>query len=220
MENPNEYFATYKKITKRADTFTYVSEYDSPTYHYDKQCEVLNAKFSSYVIPESIQLLGEKKCTEFRKWFKFNESLLESDPTKFYEVLEKKYGVSELDIVEKENSGVVQFTEKSVDELEEDINALITEYNKFSHKPEVQTILRAYRNYSFKVKLGDTIPDITTNHTSEEIVNVLLDLRDKYKKPLEGMLKTYFRAKYNPELYYDESILEQLGFKPCKHCCK
>lgn len=220
MENPNEYFATYKKITKRADTFTLVTEYDSPTYHYDKQCDVLNAKFFSYVIPESIQLKGEAKCTEFRKWFYFNKALLETDPTKFYEALKKKYGVSELDTLEKENSGIVQFTDKSVDELEKDINKLVQEYNVYSHKPDVLPILRKYRNHIFYVKLGYTIPEITTDHTNEEIVNVLLTVKETYKKPLETMLKTYFRAKYNPELYYDESILEQLGFKPCSHCCK
>ena len=105
IENPYSYFASYKKVTKKEDTYSYTTERDKPSCHKDRNCEYLNANFSNYIIPEEVQAQGVQKCREFRKWFRANEELLEDEPTKFSELLQEKYGVSELVKVERENSG-------------------------------------------------------------------------------------------------------------------
>lgn len=220
MENPDGYFASFKALTKKKDSYTFVNEKSKPSYHKDINCECLKASFTNYIIPESIQAEGAKKCREFRKWFRENEELLEEDASKFSELLKEKYGLSELQKVEKDNTGIVQFIDLSVEELEKEIDELLASTGKFIHRKNVLPILKTYGNYYHKVKEGYTIPEITTTHTNKEIVDVLLEYKNQYKKPLENLLKTYFRAKYNPDLKYNESILKQLGFSPCRHCCR
>ena len=108
----------------------------------------------------------------------------------------------------------------SVEELEEEINALIASTAKYIHKYKINPILKAYSKYYYQVKEGFVVSEIKTDHSNEEIESVLLEYKNKYKKPLGNLLKTYFRAKYNPDLKYDESILKQLGFTPFPCCCR
>ena len=220
MENPDGYFASYKAVKPRKDTFTFIKEGGTPSYHKSRNCEVLANTFTNYIIPEVIQNEGKEKCREFRKWFKLNEELLEEDSDKFYALLKEKYGVTKLDKIVRENSGVVQFIDMTVEELEEEIDKLILDTNKYLHRPKVVAILKSYSKYYYQAKEGYVIPEITTDHTNKEILKVLLEYKNKYKQPLADLLKTYFRAKYNPNLNYDVNILEQLGFKPCPFCCR
>ena len=110
--------------------------------------------------------------------------------------------------------------EKRDEELEEEINALIASTAKYIHKYKINPILKAYSKYYYQVKEGFVVSEIKTDHSNEEIESVLLEYKNEYKKPLGNLLKTYFRAKYNPDLKYDESILKQLGFTPCPCCCR
>jgi hypothetical protein len=40
------------------------------------------------------------------------------------------------------------------------------------------------------------------------------------KKPLKKYLLEYYRVTINPKLNFNDTILEQLGFKPCQQCHK
>jgi ribosome-binding factor A len=38
------------------------------------------------------------------------------------------------------------------------------------------------------------------------------------KEVLKKDLKTYFKLKFNPDLEFQDTLLQSIGFRPCKSC--
>ena len=53
----------------------------------------------------------------------------------------------------------------SVEELEEEINALIASTAKYIHKYKINPILKAYSKYYYQVKEGFVVAEIKTDHS-------------------------------------------------------
>lgn len=219
MKGRQDVMDVFKKIKKNKDTHSFVKETDHPSYHMDKDCSRLNSNYENYRIPKEIEYQGKDAVKEFRKWYRDRKELLEFDPEMFYEQLQDSYGIKELEKVEYDNSGVKEFENCTVEELEKQIDILKRECDKFYHNPNNKPILS---KFLYRLDLADPYKEIPSNKigkTDKEIKAVLAKFRDEYKKPLVKLLKLYYCAKYNPNLEYDKNILEQLGFKPCTECC-
>ena len=48
----------------------------------------------------------------------------------------------------------------------------------------------------------------------------MIQCDNDFKKPFIHYLQEYNRIKFNPDLVFDQKVLDQLGFKPCSECCK
>ena len=56
------------------------------------------------------------------------------------------------------------------------------------------------------------------SYSSDDIKFVLREFEENYKAPLTELLQTYYRIKYNPDLEFEQSVLEKLGFRKCSFC--
>lgn len=224
MANSKDLVGVYKKIEMPTDKYEYLTYYNKPAYHSKADCSLLNSAFITYKIPEKIRQKGEESCKIFRLWFKKNRELLQEDEKTFYALLKSKFGVDELEKQSLENSGIQVFTDLTLEQIEQQLDKLINEANDYffnsNHKPVLSLFLRRlYLANPTSIIPKEEIEKAGIKMTDVEIKKILAEFRDKYKNPITRLLKYYYRTKYNPELKYNENILEQLGFVPCKECC-
>ena len=211
MANSKDLVGVYKKIEMPTDKYEYLTYYKKPAYHSKADCSQLNSAFITYKIPEKIRQEGEESCKKFRLWFKKNRELLQEDEKTFYALLKSKFGVDELE-------------KQSLEQIEQQLDNLINEANDYffnsNHKPVLSLFLRRlYLANPTSIIPKEEVEKAGLKMTDVEIKKILAEFRDKYKNPITRLLKYYYRTKYNHELKYNENILEQLGFVPCKQCC-
>lgn len=197
----------YKKIhiPKRSK---FVHRPGAPSYHFDRECSALRSVFENYAIPDVILARGADEEERYRDFFKEHKRLLEERPDVFEIKLNAEFGIKEkIDKVIFDNSGVNKVENFDLEELERKIDALIVDAREFRSKDVVtKKIIDDYGYGSHKRK------------ESSEKGNPLYDWHHNYKGELKYLLKEYFRVKFNPDLKFKGSLLDQLGFKPCKMC--
>jgi len=210
------YFEKYKKV----DTMTYVDEGRSPAYHQFYDCSRLLSAFEGIKIPPQIMERGEDEAKKYRNWFKQNSHLLERPGDLFFVKLAADFNISiqEIEVVHYENSGVTDFNNLEVSNVNENIDALLASLADWLKDEEHYEIIVRH-NFGVKSFLYNRkIESIPSDLTEEQIKRVLKEFIDKFKKPLHDLLVLSYRIEYNRDLSFDETILEQLGFKPCGEC--
>lgn len=219
FKSPEQFFKKYKP-KKTLDTKQYVFEGQAPAHHIDPNCERILSSFHNYKIPEEVKEKGEESVEEFRSWFKENSYLLEDKMDFFLDKLRWKFGLSERpEAIDYKNSGVDLIENLNLEELESRIETKIRESNKFYQSTSKnKVILDNFGQYSFLYKEKKDPYGNNTNYSKEEIWAVLEEFDVEYKTPLTLLLREYYRVKYNPELEFEGSLLEQLGFAPCRSC--
>lgn len=86
-ENPEFYINhVYKKIERR-DDLSLVYATGSPAYHARQDCSVLTQDYLNYEIPVEIMGRGDNVVYAFREWWKSEEQLLHSNPSRFLEIM-------------------------------------------------------------------------------------------------------------------------------------
>lgn len=105
------------------------------------------------------------------------------------------------------NSGYHQYYNTSISEMEYSIRSLIDDSYEFREGNEF--ISKKIKNITF----GE-IHKLKKN-TNDEVCSVWVN---KYKAPLYEMISQYYWIKFNPELSIEKTLLDTLGFKPCKRC--
>lgn len=220
LANDEDLVQIYKPISKRTSKF--VTTTQNPRYHTDKNCKVLNNDFISYTIPPSILKKGEEDVAKYRKWFKQNKALLESDPSTFYDKQKEAFNTSEkLESVKFDNSGVTEIENLSIEEIEAYLEKLITDYDTFiSSESTSKAISLNSEKAKYLVGAGTKyVKYAETGLSSEEVIAIL----KKYlamKKDTIKYLQMYYRVKLNPDLSIDTKLLEGLGFLECPYCAK
>lgn len=210
----------YRKLSKPQDSYRYVQSEKSPSYHKDANCERLNAEFERITIPEEIREQGIEKVKEFRNWWKENETLRRENPIAFVAKLNIvfKTNINELKIEIKENSGVKQINNYSIEEINDVIYKKFKElfsWAKENKKREDIFIRFAYISY-----MGNSCKPIIHNHTSyteTEIKEVLKYIHPRKLEIIQELKNLYLRT-YNPKLEFEQSLLDELGFEPCAKC--
>lgn len=220
LANDEDLVQIYKPISKRTSKF--VTTTQNPRYHTDKNCKVLNNDFISYTIPPSILKKGEENVAKYRKWFKQNKALLESDPSTFYDKQKEAFNTSEkLESVKFDNSGVTEIENLSIEEIEAYLEKLITDYDTFiSSESTAKAISLNSEKAKYLVGLGRKyIKYVETGLDKDSVIDIL----KKYlamKKDTIKYLQMYYRVKLNPDLSIDTKLLEGLGFLECPYCAK
>jgi len=127
--------------------------------------------------------------------------------------------LSELQLIERLNSGVTTLVNKSLDAVDAQINRLLRKAGKFYYASEKNnSILKQYQHYTGLGYQDGALHSNRTGYSEKEVKTFLRDYNEQFKKPLKKLLTTYFRVKYNPDLQFSGYLMEQLDIKCCRHC--
>lgn len=219
FEDPKLFFEKYEKRIP-VDTKQYIYEGKSPSYHYYDECPRLLSQFNNYKIPEEIKDQGDDKIAEFRFWFIENIDSLETTPDYFYERLRMRFKlIQSPEVVNYKNSGVENFDNLNLDELENRIITLIEHANEFYLSSEKnRIILDHFGKSSFIYKEKKNPNSNNSGYSNKEIWDVLRKFDTEYKSPIMHLLREYYRVKYNPDIKFEGILLERLGYKLCAQC--
>lgn len=223
-------------------------EQKSPCYHGDPNCPRLNSDFENYQVPLPIKYKGIESDVPldrlrisdlseneqnivinnvkiYRNWWATEgEYLYKSDVDTFLMRVNMRFQpnprITDIKEFKQKNSGIEEFDNCTLQEIEERIDSLIIAARDYFYENEKHTsILRAYAKLTYYVLVKNEIPaSRACNYSNEDITSVLEEFNDRFKKPLENLLRNYFRIKNNPELKMDSTILDELGFVPCGNC--
>ena len=112
-----------------------------------------------------------------------------------------------------------------MNELEQRIDAVLSAAGKFFvDNPDKQTIIRRFQKRTFLANSPEPLLDPNKPEdkeitlTDKELRSFLNEYDTKFKKPFKDLLVQYYMVKYNPELQFEGTLLEQLGFKACATC--
>lgn len=210
----------YKKLLKKEDTLSYIFEGGKSAYHIYSDCDRLTSNFTNYEIPLELRDKGSNEIKKFRTWFKQNMYLLEK-PDVFNEKLRLSFGLkNQLKPVNYDNSGVNEIENLNLEELEKKINNLLNEAAQYYKKSEEkkQAVIRKFQRISFLGYTEKEIKNNDTGYSDEALKKFLRQYHEHFKIPIIQLLEQYHRIKLNPELNFEGTLLEQLGFKLCTNC--
>ena len=164
---------------------------------------------------------------------------LEEDKKDIFEMhLQMKFNIhrSEIEIIDRKNSGTQEFDNYSLTDLCNQIQELTRQFKAWLID-STNVNERSLRVYSFNeiaykgtcTYWGDDygaekyLVEIhkrnKSKFTDQEILDCLKEAHTKYKLPMIELLKKYYMIKYNADTKVDVNILEALGFRPCSACC-
>lgn len=212
------------------DRLKYVYEVSGgPAYHNNPGCPHLNSDFKNFLVPQELRerarrIGGYEKewrvVQEFRNWFDDHRKLFESDLKEFLKKLDIRFNINIAPRrIELMNSGVVEIENMSLPELETAINKVLADAEEYFHaNTDKQELIRNFAKLSF---LGFSKKPILKRHdgySTEEVKTFLRFYHNRFKRPVENMLRHYYRVKFNPELEFDGTLLGQLNFRQCGVC--
>jgi len=239
LKDPEKFSIEYYKPIVNKDRFNYVFESEQPpAYHSNEKCERLNSGFKNFRIPSEIKTRAQKKAEEegknkqetdiyikqqvyiFRSWFIKHLKVFKNEPEEFLKKLEIRWNVfRKINEIEIENSGIVQFENLNLNELETEIDSVLRKAGQFfNQNPDKQNIIRRFQKLTFLVNNKDKIRINDTELSDEELRAFLRKYDNDFKKPIKKLLIEYYRVKYNPELSFDGNLLERLNFRRCSTC--
>lgn len=226
LMDTGEFISKYYKPVEVKDNYQYMYEGYSPAYHANPNCIRITSDFNNIKIPQEIKERGSNEVVEFRNWYK--EKLKEIGKTDiknnavFRQELWMKFAITfeALEEVNYENSGIENFENLSLPELEKRIDALIGE-SKFyfvQSSPSDKEIIRQFQKRTSWGYVRNEIQGNNTNLSDDELKSFLRSYDIKFKQPVRNLLLEYYRVLYNPQLRFEGDLLSQLNFKPCGSC--
>ena len=194
--------------------------YDSnPSYHKNYNCKLLMADYENFYIPDEIISRGDKFIEDFKSWFKENRNLLNKDESAFEMRWNLQWGFPlSIKALREKNTGFVLFEDFSIEQLENKIDSLLINAKIFSRKYPL--IIKNYGKYAKKSLSKNNFKPIIEGYDVIEIKKVLQSYVEEIQEPLVRLLISWIRAKFNPQLKFDDGLLNRLGFKPCPRCSK
>ncbi|OSI07760.1 Uncharacterised protein [Neisseria animaloris] len=204
------------------DNFKKAKKPREPRFHRDKDCEWLNKDYENYNLPANfLEFYKTKGVEEFRLWFKTpiidhrnNEMrtpedwINNGDKMKFLAQVETKWNKVSWSNFEKQfrpNSGRESFDNWNLKKIEEKIDQLLSKFDSWylSLSEEDQIRINKIKN-----------KNITTKEDLE------IKFKKEFRFSMKDLLLTYYYATaINSNIPIENTtILEKLGFKPCKKC--
>ena len=206
--DPNQATQIYKKVSNRSSHKKYVFEDGSPSYHADKDCDLLHGDYYNLELPVEIEKRGAQEVERFREFCKTNRDLIVSEDPIVLKKLEAQFVLQNPPSkISAKNSGLEEFVNMNLRELEVQIEELLSEAEVFRNKD--QETSKTIRNLGYG------------SHVAREVKipnSPLYIWHNTYKVPIKDLLMHYFRVRFNPELAFDGHLLDQLGFKSCSKC--
>ena len=199
---------SYKPVLKKADTKNHVYKWLPPAYHFSSSCERLRSDYQNFEIPPEIKDKGDSEIAKFREFFSEHRSLLKDGEGKFLDKLEAVFFLKNRPIsIFANNSGSLATDNIDLEHLENTIDLLLHDAEKFRNKDEVT-----------KLKIRNLGYGTHKQKEAKEKGTILYIWHHEYKQELKNLLTHYFRVKFNPDLVFSGLLLDTLGFKRCGHC--
>ena len=217
------------------DTYSFVKEQaHHAKYHVDENCSCLSSVYRDLEIPVEIKYkngsdqLDIEAIENFRAWFKSGdiEELYYNNQIQFIYKMQLKFNLTNPPKpVELNGSGIQRISNFSEKDLEEKIDDLIRKASEFYNKSQKNRDILVNANFSkmtyyvtSKKYYNIKIDRNNTIYSDSEIRELLVEFYQNIKKPLINYLVDYWILKLNPKLDFNENILDQLDFEPCKKC--
>ena len=217
------------------DRYNYVFEKARHAkYHKSIECSSLNSSYNDIEIPVEIKYeavtgkLDIQRIEQFRAWFKQSDisSLYYNNQKEFIKKLELKFRIRNLPRpIELENGGIKKVSNFSEKELENKIDELIELASSLYAHSDMNREILVKNNFSKRTYYvtSKKYKDVSLyiygkNYSNDEIRSVLIEFYTKVKKPIIDLLIDYWIIKLNPNLDFNQNILEQMEFEPCKLC--
>ena len=222
MQSPKDFITCIYKKVELEDSFRYIYEGNAPAYHECKDCERLSADLQNFYVPNEIMDKGAGEVIKFRKWFFENQDVFRNDPEAFQMRMFTAFGIKvNLSEITHKNTGAFEKENLSLEEVKEKLDNLIKECGRFYYaNSQNTTILKKYGKRTFLAHKKEPLPDNDTGLSDEYVRKFLIEYEHDFKYPIMRYLREYYRISYNSDLAIDKKILDALGFRPCKACCK
>jgi len=224
FKNPEPFIEFhYQQVKKGQQNTNHLFPSSNPAYHLSLNCDALHADYWNILIPPQIQIRGEIVKNEFRNWFRENEWLYENKKELFMIKLSSRFNIrlSELQIIERINSGVTTVVNENLDSINLQISQLLRAAGKIYYSSQKNNvILKQYQHSTCLGYRDDILHSNRTGYSEKDVKTLLRNYNEKFKKPLKKLLTTYFKIKYNPELQFSGHLMERLGLSLCKYCAK
>lgn len=219
FKNPKEFHDLYFNRILVEDSKKYIYPEKQPSYHKDRNCEMINHNFTNFEIPNEIRTRGDKEIFRLRAWFKENQDLYKSDITIFWEKLKLEFKLERgLKEVDYRNSSVAIPKLENLKEISNHINQYIVDAGKFYNESKFQKIIRRFQKLTYLAYSNTEIYSNDTEMSDKELKDFLREYDIKFKKPVKDLLFEYYRLFYNEGMLFKEEDLENVGFRPCTSC--
>jgi Leucine-rich repeat (LRR) protein len=225
LTNPQEFIEKYYMRIK--DTMTYVYE-RPPAFHSSAKCPFLSSKFENIFIPKEIferAKYDESLLKKFREWCIQHYDLFQRNRLAFIAqcCLEFNLHESAFRGIERHNMGVegIIADNSNLNEIKNKIEKMISDFNLEINSSSLKMVV--YREFKHKIFLGLPDKEITKQNTgfsNDEVKQVLSAWYNKYVFVGKPLVNDWLRIQLNKELSFQGNLLEQIGFLPCKSCCK
>lgn len=205
----DEGISIFRKIEKR-DDFNFVYEGIQPAYHADKYCKKLHSDFQNYELPDRVKHNPEG-AEKFRQIFRENFDYIKNNKSDVAKIRINSAMGWEMEYqcispVEFANSDSIGLEEYDLEILKNRIHKIMFDAERFrSSSDEVKKQINNLGYGTHKLKERDI-----NGHP--------INIWHKIKIDLKNTIQTYFRVRLNPDLKFDGSLLDQLGFRPCSMC--
>lgn len=238
----------YKKIEAH-DSWRFIQKEQTPCYHSDADCMSMKSSYQGIIIPEQIreraQKIAKDKSREagqlvIDKYRQYWEELEREYKEKYGEDWRatRKYTeyfanritmryeldppIRNIDVEERGNSGVNdEFVDnRSAQEISDSILERIEDLRKWAS--EDATRLLFFNRYAKLSWLGGSsrlIDNLWVGDNEDDVKKVLIEIHREKEEIIREMKELYMRL-YIPDLRFDASFLESIGFRPCWNCCK
>lgn len=210
----------YRKLEKPRDSFRYVQPEKSPSYHNNSNCERLHAEFEGTLIPQEIWDQGIEKVKEFRKWWNDHEQLRMENPEAFVARINLVFHTSlkGFEVEKKNNSGVKEFDNVTIEKINDSIFHKFNDLFSWAKEDKKRTDI--FVRFAYLSYLGNTSKHIMNNPTSYSEMEIKEILKYIHPQKLDIIkdLKNLYLKTYNPELGFERTLLDELGFEPCAMC--
>ena len=216
-----------EKLQNEEESEKYL-DYTFPAYHESEDCKRMFMDFHKALIPDVIRSRGAEEVARFQKFYNENKSLYEANIHAFEYRASIVFGARiELSFENHLNSGIRTVKNEKLSSIVNRIESLWNEFKDWLNEPgeaeKRHIIYERFGTRTFLVLSQYNKLPIRGNYTiysDEEIRKVLKEIRENFKLPLMDLLKTYYIVSINPELELNGTLLGQLGFVPCRSCCR
>jgi hypothetical protein len=148
--------------------------------------------------------------------------LLDKDPDEFIKKLAIRWNLHRsLSEIKIQNSGIQEFQNLNLSEIESQIDELIGRAAEFyKNNKDKQPLITRIQKWKYNEYSEDLYKLNVCNLSPEEHHDFCINYYRNFKKPVQELLFNYLRIKFNPELKFSGELLQSLNFRPCSFCCK
>lgn len=203
LVNKKDLLARY--IAEQNKQYVYTTQ--SPCYHSTPDCEMISSDFYNIKMPEGFQSNTIKQWVMNRRINK-QESFSKLNLAFQQEFLTDK----NLEEIKAANSGNDEYLDDSLDNHITHQFSTTSKQLRFLLNDASRTFIQKYKYISF---VNAKQLESKSNPTEMD-----LDLIEYFhaKEAMKKILKKKLLSKYNTQIAFSSTLLENLGFKSCGHC--